>query len=57
MLVIGCVGFIGSNLVEALVGEYDVAVIDDLSTGELKNLEKEEKKSTFIKKSILDRII
>ena len=38
-LVIGGAGFIGSNLVDALVGKgYSVRVIDDLSTGKLDNI-------------------
>ena len=39
-LVTGGAGFIGSNLVDALVARGDrVSVIDDLSTGSLSNLE------------------
>lgn len=40
VLVTGCAGFIGSNLVEELlVKGHDVAGIDDLSTGRLENME------------------
>ena len=40
VLVTGGCGFIGSNLVERLVGEgYDVTVYDNLSSGSLKNIE------------------
>ncbi len=54
VLVTGGAGFIGSNLVDALVEEYKVTVIDDLSTGKTENLKKVEGKITFHKKSILD---
>src|SRR5712692_7578883 len=38
-LVTGGAGFIGSHLCESLVGEgHEVIVIDDLSTGQIKNL-------------------
>jgi UDP-glucose 4-epimerase len=38
VLVTGGAGFIGSNLVHALVGSHEVGVIDDLSTGRAENL-------------------
>lgn len=38
-LVTGGAGFIGSNLVEALVDIYEVTVLDNLHTGSMKNLE------------------
>ncbi len=39
VLVTGCAGFIGSNLVEALLKKgYDVAGIDDFSTGRKENM-------------------
>ncbi len=38
VLVTGGAGFIGSNLVHALVGSHEVGVIDDLSTGTAANL-------------------
>lgn len=38
VLVTGGAGFIGSNLVHALVGAHEVGVIDDLSTGRAENL-------------------
>lgn len=55
ILVTGGAGFIGSNLVDALLENHDqVAVIDDLSTGRKKNLDNAGNKITFHKKSILD---
>jgi UDP-glucose 4-epimerase len=39
-LVTGGAGFIGSNLVEALVDSCEVTVLDNLHTGSMKNLEK-----------------
>ncbi len=49
VLVTGGAGFIGSNLVEALVEKgNDVTVVDNLSTGTEKNLEKVEDKIKLI---------
>jgi UDP-glucose 4-epimerase len=39
ILVTGGVGFIGSNLVDALVKDNDVVVLDDFSTGKRENLQ------------------
>ncbi len=48
-LVTGGAGFIGSNLVDELVGlDHEVIVIDDLSTGQLSNLDKVKNKIKFI---------
>ncbi|RZN33665.1 MAG: NAD-dependent epimerase/dehydratase family protein, partial [Methanophagales archaeon ANME-1-THS] len=38
ILVTGGAGFIGSNLVEALVGEHEVTVLDNFHTGSMENL-------------------
>ncbi len=38
-IVTGGSGFIGSNLVDALVRDHDVVIIDDLSTGRRENIE------------------
>ena len=54
-LVTGGAGFIGSNLVEELFRYGDVRVIDDLSTGNIENIEPlMEKGVEFFRKSILD---
>ena len=51
--VTGGAGFIGSNLTKRLLAEdYDVVVIDDLSTGLLSNVDRD--KSTFYQISITD---
>lgn len=52
-LVTGGAGFIGSNLTERLVKEgHKVIVVDNLSTGSLKNLEAVKKKIKFIKSPV-----
>ena len=49
-LVTGGAGFIGSNLVDALVElNHKVIVIDNLSTGRISNLNKSKKKIKFYK--------
>ncbi|MDP2906372.1 MAG: GDP-mannose 4,6-dehydratase [Nanoarchaeota archaeon] len=55
ILVTGGAGFVGSYIVEKLVKEgHDVRVIDDLRTGDLKNLESVIDKITFCQDSILN---
>jgi len=54
-LVTGGAGFIGSHLVEHLVGEgHDVAVLDDFSTGKRENLEALQKQIEIIEGSVTD---
>lgn len=55
VLVTGGAGFIGSHLVEALLGEgHEVAVLDDLSMGRLANLPEREPRLEVFIGSILD---
>ena len=55
-LVTGGAGFIGSHLVDRLVTEnHQVVVIDNLSTGNLKYLEKSSSKIEFHDADILDK--
>jgi UDP-glucose 4-epimerase len=54
-IVTGGAGFIGSNLVEKLIGlNYKINVIDNLSTGSRSNLKNFEKNITFYEKDISD---
>lgn len=54
VLVTGGAGFIGSNLVRQLLrDDYEVAVIDDLTTGSISNIES--LRIDFLEASILDR--
>ena len=50
-LVTGGAGFIGSNLVEALVDDYEVTVLDSLHTGSMDNLKSVQEDIKFIKGS------
>ena len=54
ILVTGGAGFIGSHLVEKLVKNNKVIIIDDLSTGNIKNLKSVLKNTNlkFIKKDL-----
>ncbi|MGC2310484.1 MAG: NAD-dependent epimerase/dehydratase family protein [Candidatus Babeliaceae bacterium] len=55
VLVTGGAGFIGSHLVEALIARgARVTILDDLSTGNLQNIEPLKNKITFIRGSITD---
>ncbi|MBM3199457.1 NAD-dependent epimerase/dehydratase family protein, partial [Candidatus Woesearchaeota archaeon] len=57
VLVTGGAGFVGSYIVEQLVEEgYNVRVMDDLRTGNMKNLEKVIDKIEFCQASILDEV-
>lgn len=54
VLVTGCAGFIGSNIVESLINKnYSVVGLDDLSTGRIENLKGLDFK--FIRGSINDK--
>ena len=48
-IVTGGAGFIGSNLVDELVKDgHDITVLDNLSTGQIKNLDNSKSKIKFI---------
>ena len=53
-LVTGGAGFIGSNLVEAIVDKYEVTVLDNFHTGSMDNLETVRKRVKVIKGSCND---
>lgn len=52
IVITGGAGFIGSNLAQALIGENQVVVIDDLSSGKAENID--DINAKLIKGSILD---
>ena len=57
-LITGGSGFIGSHLIETLVARGDeVAIIDNQSTGSIKNLQNIESKVKFIAGDILDKAL
>jgi nucleoside-diphosphate-sugar epimerase len=56
-LVTGGAGFIGSHLVEHLVGEgHEVVVLDDFSTGKRENLEGLRRRIELIEDTVTDRV-
>jgi UDP-glucose 4-epimerase len=58
ILVTGGAGYIGSNLVDQLVGEgHSVSVLDNLSTGKLSNLAESIHNIDFVEGSILDEAV
>ena len=57
-LLTGGAGFIGSHLSEELLRRgHEVCVIDDLSTGQMKNIQhlKEEHRFTYVLESVMNR--
>ena len=57
-IVTGGAGFIGNNIVKKLVARGDdVTVIDNLNTGKEENLKSVIDKITFLKDSILNRLV
>jgi UDP-glucose 4-epimerase len=54
VVVTGGAGFIGSNLISELLREHNVAVIDNLSTGRMENLDYVRDKIEFMQGSITD---
>ncbi len=56
VLVIGGAGFIGSNLVDVLLSNnYEVKVLDNFSSGSMKNLEHVKNNISIIRGDVLDR--
>jgi len=55
IMVTGGAGFIGSHLVDELAKENEVLVVDDFSTGEMKNLSQCEDKVTITRANIRDK--
>ena len=55
ILVTGGAGFVGSHIVDKLSPENKVAVLDNLSSGSLSNLEKSKDRITFVKGDTLDK--
>ena len=52
IIITGGAGFIGSHLVESLLGNNKIVVIDNLSTGRFENIKKFKKKIKFVKADI-----
>jgi len=59
VVITGGAGFIGSNIAKALAKENQVIVIDDLSTGYIKNIQNliDTKQIEFMKGSVTDRTL
>jgi len=55
ILVTGGAGFIGSHIVDALSGENQVTVLDNLYAGHVENLEKSINRIKFVKDDILNQ--
>jgi UDP-glucose 4-epimerase len=55
-LITGGAGFIGSNLVEALVDDHEVAILDNFQTGSLNNLTASAQDITIIEGSCVDAL-
>ncbi len=55
ILVTGGAGFVGSSLVERLAPRNEVTIIDDLSSGSLRNLESAKGRIHLVKASVLNR--
>ena len=57
IIVTGGAGFIGSHLVKKLLKKnYEITVIDNLSTGRIENLKNVLKKIKFIKSDISKKV-
>ena len=52
IIITGGCGFIGSNLAEKLIKNYNIIIIDDLSVGNINNIKEIKKKIKFIKADI-----
>ena len=48
-LITGCAGFIGSKLVKSISKKYEMILVDDLSGGSIRNLEKKNRKKLIRK--------
>jgi len=59
LVVTGGAGFIGSDLTKTVAKDNDVVVLDDVSTGKIKNRKKQldNKKIEFIKGSFPDLVL
>ena len=57
ILVTGGLGFIGSNLIDGIIPKYNVTVLDDLSSGRIRNVSQHLNNPNFrlVKGSVLDQ--